>query len=669
MELKIDGKRIDLPKGFRIDIEDTNPIFNDIGSQSIPVTLPPTDRNMMVLKGAHRVDSATEWHGSQVTAEIADGPYRRSGLANLTSAGRSEGYELNIGFDNSMAYAKWKGKKLCDLSNLPVYTPILDDGAEDLTSRVAALADIMKAIYEGRRPSLDFAVYQVAVKKSEGGATEWLNATFSWTTRITEYTIDGALTEVRLPGGYGITPMLKVTKILELIFGDLGLEVKGNITSGTDLDLLTVLNNCADAICTGHLHYRDLMPDVTVSEFLNALWVRFGLTYHIDFDRREVMLRLLKDIIADSNIQSDLAETLQKHPRIAYLTPEYVKLSASTSLDGAEPLTERFEDFVKGCDLTNIRHGENIALWKNTGTPQQPTWDFDEYPDPEDPYDPDPPDGPEPDDWDDPDWDYATGGSQGSSDTQAGRNSLLAREYVDGDWYMLDASNSTVRKRSSPFFAWDPQPDGMDPMELQSVDEFVPVIAFGSLRQFFPFYSVGMRHYHTYVKTSDGEVSETDAQTPLAFMFAYTITETNALGHDSTRTIGRLGPEGEDGRSLTLANGRVPSTSLLFQFKGGLFDKFWADYDHILRHGNREIESMCVMPPSRLRGLITWRPIALRGVTCLVNTVEYSLPCAAMTAADITLRTLLMRGNPGDDEGYTLIALPSRESDENTASE
>lgn len=45
IKILIKGEALDLPEGFSMAVEDTNPIFNDQGSQSIPATVPPTRRN------------------------------------------------------------------------------------------------------------------------------------------------------------------------------------------------------------------------------------------------------------------------------------------------------------------------------------------------------------------------------------------------------------------------------------------------------------------------------------------------------------------------------------------------------------------------------------------------------------------------------------------------
>ena len=106
MQVKTNGGTLDLPSGFSIEIEDSNPIFNERGSQSIPATVPATRRNIRLLDAPHRLDAGTDPNYPEKTAEVVDGAYIRRGTMNITEAGKTEGITFNVGFDNSTAYAK-----------------------------------------------------------------------------------------------------------------------------------------------------------------------------------------------------------------------------------------------------------------------------------------------------------------------------------------------------------------------------------------------------------------------------------------------------------------------------------------------------------------------------------------------------------------------------------
>lgn len=674
IELRIDGKPLDLPQNFSIEIEDSSPIFNDRGSQSVPATVPATRRNIRLLKAAHRLDTNNDPNSPEQKADVVEGAYMRRGVLNLTEGGRREGFTFSIGFDNSTAYAKWQQKKLGELDNLPTYEPADQEGGY----RIEWLLEELYKNYQSADPQkTDFAIFPVAINNEDAGEDEQKNKLIYWEilnvcnsdyrhfeqpTKVNRL-LDGEVTEVSIPEGYCVSPFLRVWRVLELIFADLGVTINANpFKNDRELSRLVVLNNAADSVCLARIKYSDLMPDSTVEEFLNALWVRFGLVYNINYNTMTVNLRLMRDIINTRGTRP-LDNWTSAPEKVIYEGRQYVKLSAKTSIEGAAPSHERLEDFLKGLDISKVHLGTHVSQWQNTGTRDEPKWDGDDsYYDWEENYDPDDypeppePDWPEPDDDRDDgrdDYDYyssraaapkavaaAAADSRAAVTTKS--DTFLAREFVTGQWYRLDATNGKVRLSSSSFFNWDPQPEGMTALELSADDEFVPIDRVNSVGRgtghWFndkaPLYLFGARHYHSYIKGSD-ETENSGDQTPLAFMFAYTI---------GGKTIGRLNAEGDDGKPIKLDDGTTPTISLLFQFKDGLFAKFWADYDEILRHGNRSVEVPTIINKIDLPLLDLLEVFTLKNIRCLIDTATYSLPSGRSVAVDLKLRTIQPHG-------------------------
>lgn len=659
IEIQTNGQTLDLPDNFSIDIEDSNPIFNDRGSQSIPATVPASRRNIKILDFPTRLEAGVEPNNPERVATVFNGPYHRRGTMNITSAGKKDGITFNIGFDNSTAYAKWREKKLNGLTNLPTYTPQEQQGGY----QIDWLLDELYSLYRFSRPKIDdLAVFPLAVNletntenNTEKQYWEVLNivGTHGLSQPSTvKRLLDGEITDTTIPDGYCVSPFVRVWRVLELVFEDMDLTLEVNpFKEDIELARLVVLNNAADSVCRGSIRYADLLPDCTVEEFLGALWARFGLVYNINFDRQTVKLVLIRDVI-----KGGTQEIIDNHtaglPLITYDTPQYVKLSAKTSIEGAEPSTERFEDFIKGLNVDGVHLGSNVSQWQFTGTQENPKWDGDirddwndddwdpdrDYPDPEPPE----PDYPEPDD-DRDDYDYYAmrAASRAGVETNESKDTMLAREFITGMWYRLDSSNGKIRQSSSSFFNWDPKTPGLEPLELSSVDEFVPVrrvsnIGTGtghSFNDYCPTYLFGARHYHSYIKGSDA--GDTGDTTPLAFMFAYT---------KNNKTFGRINPEGEDGQKITLDDGTSPSISLLFQFRDGLFAKFWAGYDEILRHGSRSVEVDIVYNKILLNFLDMLTPVVFNSVRCLIDKLNYSLPSGNSVPVSLTLRTIQTHG-------------------------
>ena len=659
MEIITKGEPLDLPLGFSIEIEDSNPIYNEYGSQSVPATVPATRRNNRLLSFPARIDTGVDPNNPEYVAAVQDGAYIRRGAMNITEAGKKEGITFNIGFDNSTAYARWQKRRLSELSNLPIYYPQKHEDEYPLD----VLFDELYRIYQNPDSQEDdFAVFPLAINNESTGSEDdkkiyWEILNLPTDSGLVQPTrvrrlINDEITEVNVPEGYMVSPFLRVWRILELIFADINLTIVSNpFKIDPELSRLVVLNNAADSCCRGCIRYADLMPDSTVEELMNALWVRFGLVYNINYNTETVRLMLIRDIIRqqeDYTIDYNISGT----SNITYEERQYVKLSAKSSIEGAAPSHERFEDFAKGLDVSQVRLGNHVSQWQNSGTPDDPRWDGDVGNDWNDPDSPDYPDPPDPwgDDHDE-DLDYYAMRSashagvpkiQSNGISETDGSGFLAREFITGMWYRLDAENGKTRLQSSGFFNWDPQPEGLEPLELSSDDEWVPVIRVSnigmgtghSFNDMCPTYLFGARHYHSYIKGSDETEKDGDT-TPLAFMFAYT---------RNNKSFGRLTPEDDNGQKIILDDGTTPTISLLFQFKDGLFNRFWADYDEILRHGNRSVEVAALFNKHDLFHLDVLTPVRVGNIRCLIDTATYSLPSGRDVPVDLRLRTIQTQG-------------------------
>ena len=612
IEILTGGEALDLPSDFSIEIEDSSPVFNDRGSQSVPATVPATRRNSRMLMFPYRLDAGAPPNGDSRLWSVVCGAYRRDGKMNVTSASLKDGISFNIGFDNSTVYAAWSKKRLSELSSMPVVNIGTDAKMIEFTDRLYLSAD----------PQIDeLALFPVVVDNEsiDSGNGDNKKTEYYWEILNTpgdrgiydrstvKRIIDGVVTEVTVPSCYGRTPFVRVWRILELIFADMGCRLADNpFKSDRELARLVVLNNGADVCCTGQLHYAELMPDVTVDEFMNALWVRFGLVYNLDADRRIVSLAFIKDILR-KDIALDLSTIKAGFPLVNYETPQYIRLSASTSIEGAAPTHERFEEFVRGYDMDGVRFGSDIENW---------TWSD-------------------------------VRGDWGSDDHDAADPDIrpsLSFEVRTCRWHKLDYDNGKVKVSSSSFFNWDPATPDMDAMELSSVDEWVPVshvkLPWASFDEFAPMYLTGARHYHSYIKGCDDEDNKNEDSTPLAFMFAFTGSDEKTTG-----TVGRFSPAVAQGRNVKFADGSEHTLSLLFQFKDGLFSRFWRGYDEILRHSARSVEVPVRIRKSDLQRMDILAPVSMDGVRCLINKSSYSLPAAASVSVGMTLRVIQPHGD------------------------
>ena len=83
-------------------------------------------------------------------------------------------------------------------------------------------------------------------------------------------------TEIKLPIGYGLTPFLRVKYILSVIFSEYTLKTAALLIKFPNFNNDVVINTVADAICSGIIRYNQLVPDVTVNEFIDYCEKRYG---------------------------------------------------------------------------------------------------------------------------------------------------------------------------------------------------------------------------------------------------------------------------------------------------------------------------------------------------------------------------------------------------------
>ena len=584
MKISTERGDFDLADDFTIQIDEKNPITNDIGSQSVPVTIPCTPKNARVTGHVHRVDLGVKAMNGDTSCVIQDGVYVRRGTVNIVSASQKEGITLNIGFDNSDAYSKWKETMLNKLSTCPVRH----------FNNVSLLCEHMQGVYTGQIED-DFSVFPIMIANPsakendmEKNFPEFLNPTVTEGTlktasRTEKVVVNNQLYNMSLPHGYGLTGFLKVWKILDIIFDGFGYELVENpFKEDPSLECLVVLNNTADACVTGTLNYRDLMPSCTVDTFLKTLYAKFGAVYSISTDTRKARMRLIKDIVG-MDTDNDYSNDVSDFPLITYAEPKQLRLSSKISLEGATPETERLEDF--------LRDG-NQRAWST--------------------------------------------GKIGEL------HQALMLEHTTGRWYRWDKELRALKEVSSSFFVWDRKDSALAYEDIAGEDECVPMKFMDTYPYLVPMYLTGGIHRYTKAKTSDDAViTDEKEETPLAFLISF---PTQPVNGRQRVTQGSTFPYDDAGNTAYTRNGEEISFALTYQFTNGLFVNFWKDYDAILRHANNQVDVDMQMGIHKVLGVDFLRPILFKGQRMLVDAFSYMLPSERKMNVSFTFKTLRLIG-------------------------
>lgn len=570
----------DVPTDFQMEVEITSPIYTDKGSQTLASTLPATKRNLYIADYIHRVDIVNA-PGKDVMAIIADGIYRRTGKQNITSASRESGIVANFGFDESLMYEAWNNVSLKKLPNLPVYKP---DGG--ITALMEHLSNVMRY-----NESADYYVFPIQVKNESSGdvvypefvnpieRAENGNYDLKKNARTEKIVISGTLVDVKLPAGYGLSPFIKVSKILELIFSAYGFKLVENaFATHYQLKKMVVLNNVADAIVQGQIEYKNMMPDCSVNDFLDALYCRTGAKVFVDGNTKTAKVLLIKDAISANPFAN---WTLLKSSDLVpnYGAAKQLKLSAGTSFEGADVECDSFEEFLEQYNgiITEVK---------------------------------------------------------GASPGYIPDDTYICYQASTGRFYKRNVITKNVSLVSSDFFPWNKKTVNVESEEVTGADECLPMAFTNSL--LVPQYLAGTVNLNTTLRGA--KVEEQKEDTPLCFCFAMGLA-TDEMGNSSGYYFGSSLCRDPAGNYFRDSSGNTYTYSLVFRGEDGAFNRFFKDWDAILRHSNHTLTGKFNIDRINLTKIDVGRPLLISGQRLMVESVKHSMPYRINKPATVKLRT------------------------------
>lgn len=570
----------DVPSDFQMEVEITSPIYTDKGSQSLASTLPATKRNLYLADYIHREDIVNA-PGKDVMAIIADGIYRRTGKQNITSASRESGIVANFGFDESLMYEAWSNVSLKKLPNLPVYKP---DGG--ITVLMTHLSNVMRY-----KESADYYVFPIQVKNESSGdvvypefvnpieRAENGNYDLKKNARTEKMVISGTLVDVKLPAGYGLSPFIKVSKILELIFSAYGFKLVENaFATHYQLKKMAVLNNVADAIVQGQIEYKNMMPDCSVNDFLDALYCRTGAKVFVDGNTKTAKVILIKDAISANPFAN---WTLLKSSDLvpSYGAPKQLKLSAGTSFEGADVESDSFEEFLEQYNgiITEVK---------------------------------------------------------GASPGYIPDDTYICYQASTGRFYKRNVITKNVSLVSSDFFPWNKKTVNVENEEVTGADECLPMAFTNSL--LVPQYFAGTVNLNTTLRGA--KVEEQKEDTPLCFCFAMGLA-TDEKGNSSGYYFGSSLCRDPAGNYFRDSSGNTYTYSLVFRGEDGAFNRFFKEWDAILRHSNHTLTGKFNIDRINLTKIDVGCPLLISGQRMMVESVKHSMPYRINKPATVKLRT------------------------------
>lgn len=343
MKLVTENGELTLPTNFSFEIEQNSAFFSEEGAASIAATIPATPGDQAKLGFPGRIARKNRYVNS-FPATIQKGIFQKKGELVVASA-TDDSITCSMALEDSSFYSVFKSKNLKELFSGKVLRTY---------STPAAWYTWLFNVYKGVVSNSDFRIFPVAVALDEGeyqlnNEPLYANATYNeiWPLAHEPRIVKEGSEEVTVPEGYGMAPFLKFPRFLELLFELCGYTIGTNcFSSDAFLRNLVLVHNCSDVICNGKIDYSDLVPNKTISEFLEWLRLKFHAQIVVNPASKQVDIVLLEDII-EGSYDLDLTKRLIGNATKDFSPSSRVVMQPNTSLDGAAAAAETLDALVK----------------------------------------------------------------------------------------------------------------------------------------------------------------------------------------------------------------------------------------------------------------------------------------------------------------------------------
>lgn len=122
--------------------------------------------------------------------------------------------------------------------------------------------------------------------------------------------------QITVPKGFYISPFIKVKHVLEEVFAYLGYTLAPSFLDNEPFSDMVFLNDNLDTIVNSRINYVDIVPNITVSTLLDILR-KFNMEIIPDKHEKKISLKLFKDIVSVPT-KSDLSYAVRGDCKINY---------------------------------------------------------------------------------------------------------------------------------------------------------------------------------------------------------------------------------------------------------------------------------------------------------------------------------------------------------------
>jgi hypothetical protein len=347
------GEEYDLTPGVTLEIERTNPFFNNYGERSLPMTLPPTEKNRRLtdfpddLAGLKKVSQ-------RIDATIQHNTFFSRCRQAILTGSKRVGIETSFYFNTGAFYEKIKDVSLSTIFENKIIPFASVDDAISFCQNLYVTHDERLACFPVYLE--DATLNELFVSRANNGISSHpplLNATPQ------TISVDGS--SIYLDAGYYITPFIRANHLLEELFLYFGYTLSGNFFKKTEpFRSMVFLNNNIDTIMKGEIRYNQIVPNCMVSTMLNTYRYLYNCEFIPDEVTKTIYIRFFDEILKEKEVPDIsryvVEDPILEHPanfRQLQLKANYISGEKNQVGRNSRPIRTRYYELEAVSDSFN----------------------------------------------------------------------------------------------------------------------------------------------------------------------------------------------------------------------------------------------------------------------------------------------------------------------------
>lgn len=288
------GVAYDLHPSTEIEFSRYNPFFHELGEQSIPLSIPASQKNLELLYHPERADSVNK-PLSGIDVQIESGVFNVVGRQAILSAQEKGMIETSFYLHEGAFYSKIEDITLSEIFRDMKIEFASIDAAINFMYSLVSTNDSRFAVFPIQAG--ESKINAINTSTNGQGLRRFVNDV------DTESTIDGK--KIKIPKGFFISPFVKVSHVVSEVLNYLGYTLGSSFLDNAPFNEMVFLNNNIDTLVDKSINYIDIVPNITVKELFNVLR-KFNAEFIPDENQKIVNIVNFNDIL--NNQSADISQ-------------------------------------------------------------------------------------------------------------------------------------------------------------------------------------------------------------------------------------------------------------------------------------------------------------------------------------------------------------------------